>query len=171
MSTANTELIVVGRVGSPYGVRGWLRITSYTDPPDNIGQYQPWHMPGGVFKPLGFKPHQNGFVTQLAGIDDRDAAAKLAGQHISIDPAQLAPTQEDEFYWRDLMGLQVTGPGGEAYGVVQQLLETGVHDVLVVATPDGAEVLVPFVRKFVQRVDIKEKNIIVDWPEFDLSGG
>lgn len=161
------EWIVVGRIGSPYGVRGWVRVSSYTDPVDNLLLYKPWLVLQRELEPIKVRPHQGGFVAQLAQVDDRDAAALLAGQDIRVPISQLPVTQSDEFYWRDLIGMQARCPAGRALGEVTQLLETGVHDVLVITTSAKLEVLVPFVKEYVHDIDKKENYLVVDWSEFD----
>lgn len=161
------DWVVVGRVGAPYGVRGWVRVSSYTDPIDNLLRYKPWLVAERELEPVKVRAHQGGFVAQLAQVDDRDAAALLAGQDIRVPISQLPVTESDEFYWRDLIGMQARCPAGRALGEVTQLLETGAHDVLVITTPAKLEVLVPFVKEFVHDIDKKENFLIVDWSEFD----
>jgi 16S rRNA processing protein RimM len=148
-------------------VRGWVRVSSYTDPIDNLLQYQPWLVAGNALNPTTIRPHQGGFVAQLAQVDDRDAAALLAGQDILVPLSELPITDAGEFYWRDLIGMQARCPAGRSLGTVTQVLETGAHDVLVITTQAKLEVLVPFVNEFVHDVDNKEKYLVVDWPEFD----
>lgn len=161
------DWVVVGRIGSPYGVRGWVRVSSYTDPVDNLLHYKPWLVATRELEPVNVRTHQGGFVAQLAQVSDRDAAALLAGQDIRVPLSQLPVTEQDEFYWRDLIGMQARCPAGRELGKVTQLLETGAHDVLVITTPANVEVLVPFVKEFVHDIDKKENFLIVDWSEFD----
>jgi len=156
------EWVVVGRIGSPYGVRGWVRVTSYTDPVDNLLGYKPWLVRQQQLMPTKIRAHQGGFVAQLAQVEDREAAALLAGQDIRVPLSELPSTQNDEFYWRDLVGMRARCPAGRDLGIVTQLLETGVHDVLVITTQKQLEVLVPFVKEYVHEVDNKEKYLVVD---------
>jgi 16S rRNA processing protein RimM len=111
--------------------------------------------------------HGKGVVAKLKGCDDRDAAAALMGMNIAIRREQLPAATEGEYYWADLVGLAVSNLEGVSLGVVEQLLETGANDVLVVVQGD-VERLLPFVQgQFVKEVDLTNRRIIVDWdPEF-----
>src|SRR5690606_14411485 len=116
-----------------YGVKGWLRIYSYTEPRDNILQYNPWQLrlPDGwrSVEVLAGRSHGKGVIAQLAGCEDRDQAARWVEAEIAVRRAQLPATPEGEYYWRDLVGLRVVNTEGEVLGVVDHLLETGANDV------------------------------------------
>ncbi len=159
-------MVVVGRFGPPFGVKGWLNVISYTDPVTNLGDYQPWFIErGGEWLPLRvdqLKPHRNGFVAQVDGVDDRDVALRYSGKSIGVAEDTLPAADEDEFYWKDLIGLPVEDLQGRALGEVAGLIETGANDVIVVRTT-GGEVLIPFVRHVVIEVDLKGRKIVVDW--------
>jgi 16S rRNA processing protein RimM len=163
------ELVVIGRVGGPHGVSGALRITSSTQPPDNIEHYRPWLLGAGdTFHEVEvswLRPHGQGYVVQLAGVTDRDQARALTGQLIAVPRSALPELEAGrEYYWRDLVGLAVIDVAGEVLGTVERMLETGAHDVLVVRQ-DQHEVLVPFVEPFVVDVDLAARRIRVDWQE------
>lgn len=159
-------MVVVGRFGAPYGVKGWLNVTSYTDPLDNLVGYRPWFVDRrGNWSELTVaqtRPHRGGFVAQIVGIEDRNAAQALVGQAIGVPDSALPEAGEDEFYWKDLIGLDVVDQSGEVLGQVAELMETGANDVIVVRTADG-DMLVPFVRHVVIDVDLPAKRIVVDW--------
>lgn len=161
------ELIVLGRFGPPQGVAGWVRVVSYTHPPDNIGHYQPWLVVmDGVTQALdvaALKARNQGFVVRVDGVTDRDQAERLTGHDIMV-PRSALPEPEDpgEFYWRDLIGMAVTNDDGKRLGVVRSLLDTGAHDVLVVEGP-GGDCLIPFVAAFVLAVDREAGVIQVSW--------
>ena len=159
-------MVVVGRFGAPYGVKGWLNVTSYTDPLDNLVGYRPWFVDRrGSWSELTVtqtRPHRGGFVAQIVGIDDRNAAQALVGQAIGVPDSALPEAGEDEFYWKDLIGLDVVDQSGEVLGQVAELMETGANDVIVVRTA-GTDILVPFVRHVVIDVDLRAKRIVVDW--------
>ena len=168
-------MVTVGQVGGAYGVRGWVRIISFTDPPSNLLDYQPWHLrvqgadsgePG--WQPCSaeaVRPHRGGFIARLAEVVDRDAALRLSGAEIAVPEACLPAADEDEFYWRDLVGLRVLDQNGLELGVVRRLMPTGVHDVMVIqgGGEDGEEVLIPFVSAHVAAVRISDGLIDVDW--------
>ncbi len=159
-------MVVVGRFGPPFGVKGWLNVISYTDPVTNLADYRPWFVErNGEWTPLSIdqvKPHRNGFVAQVDGIDDRDVALRYSGKPIGIEDSTLPQTGEDEFYWKDLIGLAVENRMGTALGEVSALIETGANDVIVVRSASG-EVLIPFVRHVVITVDLEQRRIVVDW--------
>ncbi len=175
---APDQPIVVAQFRGPHGVRGWLKVTSYTDPKENLLGYRPWWIATaqghGQIEVAQVRAHGEQFVAKIAGIDDRDQAAALSGKEILIERRLLPPLSEsddsqgDEFYWQDLIGMMVvTHDGPEEVGEVIDLLQTGANDVLVVRPtdqpPKGDEILIPFVRSVVQLVDTKKKIIQVDW--------
>jgi 16S rRNA processing protein RimM len=159
-------MVVVGRFGPPFGVKGWLNVISYTDPVTNLADYRPWFVErSGEWTQLRVdqvKPHRNGFVAQIDGVEDRDVALRYSGKSIGVQDSTLPEVEEDEFYWKDLIGLPVEDLQGRALGEVAGLIETGANDVMVVRTASG-EVLIPFVRHIVTDVDVKGRKIVVDW--------
>ncbi|MBF0218749.1 MAG: ribosome maturation factor RimM [Gammaproteobacteria bacterium] len=171
---AAPELLVVGKISAVFGVKGWLRIYSYTEPRDNIIHYPYWYMGRGEpsaqwqqITPDAGKTHSKGVIVHLQGVDDRDAAALLIGYEIAIDRQLLPQLADDQYYWRDLRGCQVVHGDGTALGEVISLFETGANDVMVVQQGDQ-ERLIPFtLNATVQRVDIAARLIEVDWdPDF-----
>lgn len=159
-------LVTVGRISGVYGVKGWLRIYSYTEPRDNILQYNPWQLrlPDGwrSVKVLAGRSHGKGVIAQLDGCDDRDQAARWVDVEIAVRRAQLPVAAAGEYYWRDLIGLRVVNQDGEALGVVDHLLETGANDVLVVR--GERERLIPYVLgEVVTAVDLEAGELQVDW--------
>lgn len=167
-------MVTVGQVGGAYGVRGWVRIVSFTDPPSNLLDYQPWHLrlagadgeSGWQRRPAeGVKPHRGGFVARFPEVADRDAALRLAGADIAVPEACLPAPDEGEFYWRDLIGLRVVDQNGTELGVVRRLMPTGMHDVMAVQGDQegGDELLIPFVSAHVGDVRIQDGVIEVDW--------
>ncbi len=157
--------MVVGRIGGAYGVRGWVRLTSYTDPPDNLLHYAPWYLRrSGVWRGVDvreIRAHGEGFVAALAGVQDRDAALALGGCRIGVPAASFPPPRSGEYYWRELIGMRVVNSDGAVLGTVERLIETGAHDVLVIA--GERERLIPFARQFVTAVVPKQGVLRVDW--------
>lgn len=161
--------VIVGRIAGVYGVKGWVRIYSYTQPLDNILDYTPWQLyiapDWRVVKPLDGRIHGKGVVALLEGCPDRDAAAALIGCDIAVDRAQLPEAGEDEIYWADLIGLKVVNLEGVELGLVDHLFETGANDVLVVK--GERERLLPYIDAVVLSVDLAAGLMRVDWdPEF-----
>ncbi len=159
-------MVVVGRFGPPFGIKGWLNVISYTDPATNLVDYRPWFVErNGEWTAVSVdhvQPHRRGFVAQIGGIEDRTQAAELAGRFIGVQDATLPAAADGEFYWKDLIGLAVEDRSGRPLGVVGGLIETGANDVLVVRSQEG-EVLIPFVDRFVTAVDLETGRVIVDW--------
>ena len=159
-------MVIVGRFGPPFGVSGWVNVISYTDPLTNLAQYHPWFVErAGQWAQLTIlelKPHRRGFVAQLEGVGDRDVAQTFSGRSIGIPDSVLPAAGEDEFYWKDLIGLAVEDQAGTRIGDVAGLIETGANDVIVVRAANG-EILIPFVRHVVTEVDLPARRIVVDW--------
>jgi 16S rRNA processing protein RimM len=159
---------VVGRLGAAHGVAGAMHITSFTQPPDNIQRYRPWLIGEGAsfrqVKVESVKSHGNGFVAKLDGITDRDQAQALAGTLIAVNRQALPELPlGQEYYWRDLIGLTVVDEAGRNFGKVARMLDTGVHDVLVIE--GDQETLIPFVAEFVLEVDLAGGIILVTWSD------
>jgi len=160
--TDDQRLIVLGRVSGLYGVRGWVRVFSGTEPRENILRYSPWLLDGQALAVVEGKRHGKGVVARLSGCDDRDQAAALIGKTIAVRRAQLPPPRADEFYWADLEGLLVETLNGTGLGRVSHLFETGANDVLVVQ--GERERLLPFVwDEVIKDVDFDAGVICVDW--------
>lgn len=168
--TDSGNRIVLGRVTGLFGVRGWVKVFSNTQPREGIVKYSPWQLRLGdewrSFVVADGQAQGKGVIARLEGVDDRDAAAALMGADIAIWREQLPPPEEGEIYWADLEGLAVETVEGRTLGKVSYLLETGANDVLVVQ--GERERLIPFVREqVVKEVDLQGGRIVVDWdPEF-----
>lgn len=161
--------IVVGRIAGLFGVRGWVKVFSHTQPLDNILRYSPWLVlrdgQWQPMKPVAGRRHGKGIVAHIEGCDDRDAAAALVGCDIAVARSQLPRAEADEIYWADLIGLKVVTLEGVALGVVDHLLETGANDVVVVR--GERERLLPYVEQVICEVDLDGGLLRVDWdPEF-----
>lgn len=171
MTEKPEQPVILGKITGLFGVRGWVKVFSHTEPRSNIVQYTPWlvRQRGGDWKSLAVvngKAHGKGVVAQLEGIDDRDQAALLLGAEIAIPRRQLPAAAEGEYYWADLVGLEVYTTSGVDLGKVDSMLETGANDVLVVK--GERERLIPFLQPdVVTQVDMPAGRILVDWdPEF-----
>lgn len=170
----NTEnLIIVGKLGSSYGIRGWLRVFSFTEDPDSLFDYKPWYiLRAGKWQEVeveSFKPHNQDTIVKLKGIDDRDEANLLTNYEIYVNAQDLPDLDEGDFYWKDLIGCKVVTMNGYDLGQVTDLMETGSNDVLVVKANlkdafGAKERLIPFVEEqFIKYVDLSAKQITVDW--------
>jgi 16S rRNA processing protein RimM len=160
----------MGRVTVPYGVRGWVKIHTLTANPDSLREYPVWRLGrGGQWRDvrvLASRVHGNTLVAQLEGVADREAAAALRGTDIGVPRAELPPAAEGEFYWADLIGLDVVNTEQHEFGRVARILQTGANDVLVVAGKTGdRETLIPFIADVIRQVDLAAGRIVVDWGE------
>ena len=167
MARTDTKPVIVGRISGLFGVRGWIKIHSFTDPREAILDYRDWLIESGddwqSIAVAEGKRHGKTIVARLEGIDDRDVAASYVQASIGVDRSQLPETADGEYYWTDLEGLTVRKEDGTVLGTVANLLETGANDVLVVREADR-EVLVPFVPgQVVKDVDLANGVIDVDW--------
>lgn len=171
--------LVVGQIVGVFGIKGWLKVKSFTEPADNVLHYAPWYLglPQGLkrFELEDYAQRPQGSVVKLKGVDDRDQALALGKASIYVERDQLAELAAGEYYWSQLIGLRVISQfdGVERdLGVVHSLLETGSNDVLVVrgdsAAIDQAERLIPYLPgQFVVGVSPELGCIRVDWdPDF-----
>ena len=165
--------VILGKVGAVYGIKGWLKIHSFTEEPDAILDYFPWSLKLGnqiqSVEISDWRKHNNGLVVKVTGIDDRNVAQKLVGSEIFVSEQALADLPDGEFYWRDLMGMTVVTEQGYSLGHVSDIMETGANDVLVVKANlnDGfgkKERLIPYLMdQVVISVSKEDKQICVDW--------
>lgn len=169
--------VVIGRLGAVYGIKGWLKVNSFTDDAESIFEYSPWLIQhNGAWRELqvtGWRRHNNGLVCKLDGIDQREDAQALTGFDLFIREDSLPDLPEGEYYWSDLIGCSVVNLTGYQMGAVTELMETGSNDVLVVkAKLNDAygmkERLIPFLEgQVVKKIDLANKTIEVDWdPDF-----
>jgi 16S rRNA processing protein RimM len=163
------RLVAMGRIAAPFGVRGWIKVQLFAPEALSLLQQPTWFLRQRE-APDEFHPaevieaaqHGKVLIAQLDGIADRDAAAAAAGTEVAMPRSALPARAQDEYYWSELIGLPVVNREHEALGTVSGLLETGVHDVLVVK--DGkAERLLPLVGTVIDAVDLDAGEIRVDW--------
>jgi 16S rRNA processing protein RimM len=160
----------VGKISGVFGVKGWLKIFSYTSPKENILNYSPWLLvKAGEVKTVEVVDGHlqgSGVIAQIKGVNDRNQAETLLGSEIFIRREQLPATSEGEYYWSDLIGLEVVTIDGVVLGVVDSLLETGANDVLIVK--GERERAVPFIKgQVIIEIDREAGRIVVDWdPDF-----
>lgn len=161
------NLIDMGYIANAFGIQGWVKIKTATEYSDSLDEYTQVYLKlkdGTILSKKVEKSFARDgvFHAKLAGVDDRDAAFALKGTIVAVDREEFPDLDEDEFYWVDLIGLNVINVQGESLGVVKDLMETGANDVLV-AKLEQEERLIPFVAQYVVKVDMQNKQIIVDW--------
>jgi 16S rRNA processing protein RimM len=169
MNQHGDELICVGHILGAQGIKGWVRVFSNTSPRENIVNYSPWFVEqGDEFKTVCVQGRLQGknVLARLDGCESRNQAEDLKGCRIFIDPAQLPRLQDGDYYWSDLIGLEVESLQGEPLGVVASMLETGADDVMVLS--GERERLIPFaIDSIVREVDLEKRRLVVDWlPEY-----
>jgi len=169
------DFIALGRISGLFGVRGWVKVFSDTQPRENITQYAAWWLKGESnsanwkeHKVVQARPHGKTIIASLEGITTREAAATLIGQQVAVPRNLLPAAPEGEYYWADLIDCDVVISTGEKLGKVDRLFETGANDVLVVKANDK-EILIPWVEpSVITRIDLTAKQIEVDWdPAWD----
>lgn len=180
------DAVEVGRILDAWGVKGWLKILPHSTDPEALFAASSWFLqpPDAKFRP-GFnafsgtvsiavdeaKTHSDSVVAKVNGLDDRTAAEALRGARIFLPRSAFPAASKDEYYWVDLIGLNVVNREGVALGLVRDLMATGPHSVLCVeytakledGTEAAAERMIPFVSVYVDSVDVAGKRITVDW--------
>ena len=172
MEEINKE-VILGKVGAVYGIKGWLKIHSFTDELEAILDYFPWSLKLGnktqTVEVTDWRKHNKGLIVKVGNIDDRDEAQALVGSEILTSESSLPDLPEGEFYWRDLIGMNVVTNKGYDLGIVTDMMETGANDVLVVKANlnDGfskKERLIPYLlEQVIESVSSENKQICVDW--------
>ncbi len=168
-AAARVSWIELGRVGAPFGVKGWVHIDSHTDPPEGLLNYSRWvlRLAGGERVSRGVaeaRTHGEKLVARFENIEDRDAAAALRGATIEIDRADLPPPKAREYYRADLIGLKVRSVAGIELGKVRHFVDSPAGALMVVQDSDGREHWVPAVPEYLQKVDLAAGAIVVNWP-------
>ena len=170
MSTlATQDIVVMGRIAAPYGVKGWVKVQPLTSEPETLLAHPQWWVRRreGAWQAHALesgRQHGATLLAQLSGLPDREAAAQLSGAEIGVPRSALPAAGENEYYWADLVGLSVVNREGVALGKVEVVQEFGAHPVLRVRSDDDARtLLIPFVAAYVDAVDVDGKRIDVDW--------
>jgi 16S rRNA processing protein RimM len=167
MSDESSALIELGVVGAPFGVRGWVKLRSHTDPPERLLEHRQLQLgSGGVWRT--FKIESSGrsggqLTVKLNGIEDRDQAQALRGALVCVPRSELPQRDERDFYRADLVGCEVVNLAGVRLGVVQHFVETPAHALMVVR--GAQEFWVPAVPQHLRRVDLQARQVIVDWAD------
>lgn len=164
--SAKEKWVILGRVSGVFGVKGWLKVHSYTEPRGNIVGFGAWTLRmNGVDHAFDVEEghsHAGSVVAKLHGLDDCDRARDWVGADIVVPREQLPKIAAGELYWTDLEGLEVRTTTGAVLGTVDHLLATGGNDVLVLDS--SPRLLIPFVAgDVVKEVDLKAGLIVVDW--------
>lgn len=177
-ATLPADAVEVGRIGEAWGIKGWFKIVPYSSEPEALYQAPQWYLQPAERGPKSFfsgtvlltikqaREHSDSIVATAEEVADRNGAEALRGARIFISRANFPKAAEDEFYWVDLIGLEVVNREGVALGVVKDLLPTGPQTTLVLAYEEDGKALermIPFVSAFVDKVDTAARLITVDW--------
>jgi 16S rRNA processing protein RimM len=159
--------VILGKIAGVQGLKGWLKVISYTRPLENIFQYGCWNLQNasGVTISYELEAHKyqgRKLLVKMGRIDDRTTASTLVGCEIIIDQNDL-PVLSNEYYWRDLIGLTVRNTADEELGEVIDLMETGSNDVLLLRSSQGKSLAIPWLPEVVREVDIERSLMIVEW--------
>jgi len=154
--------VELGRIVGAFGIKGWIRLRSYTNPPEGILRYTRWHIAGREWQVADGHAQGDTVVAGLKGLEDRDAALVLRGEGVEVPRAALPKPKRGEFYWTDVLGSEVVSTKGAKLGTLQSVTSNGAQDVMVVT--GERERLIPFVTgPIVQSVDPVAKRIVVEW--------
>ncbi|MHB8623527.1 MAG: ribosome maturation factor RimM [Sulfuricaulis sp.] len=158
-------LVLFGRISGLFGVQGWVKVFSHARPREAIIGYSPWLVKiSGDWREIIVEEGRaqgKGVVAKLAGVDDRDQASGLIGAEIAVKLAQLAPLKKGEYYWAQLVGLEVINLAGQGFGKVSHLFDSGANDVLVIR--NGRERWLPATANVIREVNLEAGVIRVDW--------
>ncbi len=160
-------MVIMGRVAAAQGILGWVALKTYTGTVDSLADYPVWwlgddKLPWREVSVEAFAVQSKGLIAKFAGCSDRTAAEKYRGLLVAVPRSSLPQQPDDEYYWSDLIGLEVVNLAGVCLGTVDSLMDTGANQVLCVQGESG-EVLIPFIASAIKQVDLTEKMIHVDW--------
>jgi len=166
-ATTLPEYLIIGQIGKPYALKGWLRLRSFSTPENQILNYNPlffqekqgnWRL----LENIKLRENSQGLLIHIEGCDTPEAAKRYTLAHVGIERSQLLPTQPGEYYWHDFIGLTVINHEGITLGTITDLLEVGEHDVLVVK--GEREHLIPVIHHdVILNIDLAHRLIAVRW--------
>jgi len=161
------DMVIMGRIVAPYGVFGWLKVIPDTEQFDTLLHYKTWWVGKDAdwreLKLEATKTHNDVLLVKLQGIDERDGAFACKGKLVAVPRASLPKLKKDEYYWSDLIGLNVKNQQDVDFGKVSDVFETGANDVIVVQ--GERERLIPFTAQTILDVSLENQTMLVDWEE------
>jgi 16S rRNA processing protein RimM len=167
MSDETSALIQLGFVGAPFGVRGWIKLRSHTDPPERLLEHRQLHIGQGTawqsYRIEASGRSGGALTVKLAGIEDRDQAQALRGAQVCVPRSELPQRDDRDFYRADLIGCEVVNLDGASLGNVQHFIESPAQVLMVVR--GTREFWIPAVPQHLRRVDLQARRVVVDWNE------
>ena len=162
------KFVVMGKVVGSHGIKGWLKIQSFTEEIKTLGKFSSWFLSKDEVEWKEFKVESSSIqgrtiLSKIEYVNDRDDADRLRGFLIGINKIDLPALERGKYYWSDLIGLEVINQSGFNFGVIDSIMETGSNDVLV--TKNEKETLIPYLDNVIIKIDLEKKNIMVDWDE------
>ena len=164
------RIVVLGKITGAFGILGWVKVESYTDPLDGILEYEDWLLGNGrewrAGKAITGRLTNKGLQVQITGVADRTAAERMAGTLIGVPRNALPPPKPGEYYWDDLLGLEAFSPSGVRLGTIRDIRATTAHALLQIVHEQSGkerEHLVPLVRERLLSVDLAARRVVVDW--------
>jgi 16S rRNA processing protein RimM len=165
MGDETSTLIQLGFVGAPFGVRGWVKLRSHTDPPERLLDHRSLVLRQGSVRQnyrIEASGRSGGALTvKLTGVEDRDQAQALRGAQVCVPRSELPQRDDREFYRADLVGCEVVNLDGVELGIVQHFMETPAQVLMVVR--GAQEIWIPAVPRHLRRVDLQARRVVVDW--------
>ncbi len=167
-----SRVVVVGRIRSAVGLAGWVKVESYTDPPDNLLKYRVWQLGSGsnAWRPLKWAQHRwsgSELQVQMEGVTERNGAELIRNMDIGVRRSELPPPAAGEYYWDDLLGLMACTVKGETLGEVDHFIDSAAHPYMVLRGVDQTgktcEHFVPLIKGRVLKVDFDQRVVQLDW--------
>ncbi len=161
------QQIIVGRFGKTHGVKGWIRVQSFTDPAKNLFHYHDWRDDKNLpIEVAQHQQHSSNWIVKLNHIDTPEDAQQFVNKTIHIDKSQLPQLEHNEYYWNQLIGLKVIDQHNTSIGIVKDMMETGSNDVFIVIndrTETPTKHLIPYTNNVVKQINLPQQEIHIDW--------
>lgn len=160
------EMIVVGRIVAPHGVRGDLRVLPEIDKPELFENIERIFFGDKSYKIISSRPHKNIYIMKVEGVSDRNTSESMVGLLASLPKDEVPPCQEGEYYCFELLDMEVFSEEGELVGILKEIIETGANDVYTVVDKDKKEIYLPAIPSCVKEVDVENRKMVVKLPEW-----
>ncbi len=160
----NTEAVIIGKIGKAHGIKGEMRLFPLTDFPERLSKLKKAYLNDKAVTISALRTSNNFFIIKVAGIDSRETAEKYNGAFLTIDRDSLSPLKAGEYYYFDIIDLNVY-EGNTLVGKIKDIFKTGSNDVYVIKELDGNELLLPAIKRYVEKIDIENGRINIIRPE------